>query len=169
VDGGGSPGCYCHHFWRYDPGTNVWQTLPLPSGFHSELVSGVIRGQFYLAAGLAYRDNLTLEVYDPPSDNWLTKAPLPAAEDHAVSGVIDGKLYITAGAAGGPWNTLRVYNPVTNAWRTAAMMPTERTFAAGAVAKRQFFVISGQASAGGYSNKVEAYTPCLRQPFPNPC
>jgi N-acetylneuraminic acid mutarotase len=52
-------------FYRYDPGTDRWRTLPTPTTAHAGGMGGVIGGKFYVAGGEAVSQ---LDVYDPPHE-----------------------------------------------------------------------------------------------------
>ena len=162
---GGSCGAH-HRFYRYNPDNNSWTTLPTPPSMHLSPVGGVINSKFYLVGGSSdafLTPNLALHVYDPGTNSWSTKASLPSKQQNAAGAVVSGKLYVVGGinftAPGAPpIATVRAYNPASNSWETKASMITPRHYHAGVHSGNKLWAISG-FGAGGYSTKVEAYTP----------
>jgi N-acetylneuraminic acid mutarotase len=125
-------------FYRYNPVTDQWTTLPdpfvdEPQG-SSPYLGGVIGGKFYLMAGTWGTPGARLAVYDPPTNAWTEKTPLGLARPGAASAVLGGKLYVMGGsrydAASHTSETLDVtivYDPATDAWTRRASMPSPRT------------------------------------------
>jgi N-acetylneuraminic acid mutarotase len=152
-------------FFRYNPATNRWATLPPPPNEHrDDAGSGVIGGKFYLAAGRLFGESIhqSVDVYDPATNSWTSAAPMPAPLCCAASAVVKGKLYVAGGLmgdGGGTAASLQVYDPLTNTWTSKAPMPTPRRYAAGVAAGGLVFVMTGQLTDGSMTRKVEAYTP----------
>jgi N-acetylneuraminic acid mutarotase len=121
-------------FFRYNPVTDRWVTLPPP--FTDEqtvgpLLGGVIGGKFYVMASWPQPQ---LAVYDPSTNQWTAKTPLGLSRPGAASAVLDGKLYVMGGrrynAKTEAWETLDitiVYDPATDAWTRRASLPGPRT------------------------------------------
>lgn len=116
-------------FYRYDPATDQWATLPTPTKGHSSGVGGVIGGKFYVAGGA---DESQLDVYDPGTNQWTTKAPMPSPRWLGGGAALGGKLYVIGGLRKNLDGTVTVvrtttvYDPGTNTWTTRAPMPTAR-------------------------------------------
>lgn len=93
------------HFFRYDPATSKWTTLPSPA--HAYFMGGVLYGKLYLVG------NQT-EMYDPAANLWTGKAPPPSAYINiwGSAAAAGAKLYVFNGSQGG---TL-VYAPLTDKW-----------------------------------------------------
>jgi N-acetylneuraminic acid mutarotase len=119
-------------FYRYDPLTNSWTTLPSPPERHGTGVVGTIGGRFYVAGGYGYDFfSNQLHVYDPATNAWTARAPLPKARTNAAGGAMDGKLYVMGGfewdASGRQKVTSTlVYDPATNTWVTKRSVPAVR-------------------------------------------
>jgi N-acetylneuraminic acid mutarotase len=107
-------------FYRYDPATDLWTTLPPPPHSHMGGMGGVIGGKFYVTGGSAQ-----LDVYDPTTNAWTTKAPMPQGRSGGAGVALDGKLFVVGGStAGGSTRTTHAYNAITNTWVTRAPSPT---------------------------------------------
>jgi N-acetylneuraminic acid mutarotase len=166
-------------FMRYNPSTNTWSTLPVPSLARVDAVSGVINGRLYLMGGkkvdgsTVFGRAADVHVYNPAS-GW-SKLPLTGSwawsTDKLAYGTTGGKVYINGGWYSDGWNHVdMVYNPATN---TRTNLPASSHFnrqgSAGTGANGQFYVIGGytcQQVSGqepcdpeGLSGVVEAYTP----------
>jgi N-acetylneuraminic acid mutarotase len=124
------PRSVMHAFYRYDPATDSWTTLPGPnlplSGLPNSYRGGVIGGRFYVV----WLDRLM--VYDPATNQWTTRARMPKVRWDAASAIVAGKLHIIGGygeQADGrtaAYRTHFVYDPATDTWTTKAPLPTAR-------------------------------------------
>jgi N-acetylneuraminic acid mutarotase len=120
-------------FYRYNPVTDQWATLPIPSqptpsSSHKGGVAGVIGGKLYVAGG---QGNTRLDVYDPVTNQWTVKASMPRVCGFAAGTALAGKLYVVGGNQLNPDGSVTscktsVYDPATNAWTTKAAAPTVR-------------------------------------------
>jgi hypothetical protein len=100
-------------FFRYDPATGKWATLPSPA--HAYFMGGVLYGKLYLVG------NQT-QMYDPATNQWTAKAPPPSVYINiwGSAAAAQGKLYVFNG-------TLRytlVYAPLSDSWTLRAQGPT---------------------------------------------
>jgi N-acetylneuraminic acid mutarotase len=133
-------------FFRYNPGTDQWTTLPPPfAGIPtvSPYAGGVIAGKFYVMAGSPYTHDSYLAVYDPASNRWTAKTALRLSRPGAGTATLAGKLYVIGGrrynAALDAMDTLDktfVYDPTTDLWTTRASMPSPRTGLAATTVRR---------------------------------
>ena len=126
-------------FFRYNPVTDRWTTLPSPFDDPSNppaspYTGGVIDGKFYVMAGSFYNNGGRFAVYDPASNQWTTKTPLALARPGAATAVQDAKLFVMGGRR---YNAARdavdllditiVYDPATDAWTRRAALPSPRS------------------------------------------
>jgi N-acetylneuraminic acid mutarotase len=122
-------------FFRYNPVTDQWTTLPtpFPEGASSPYAGGVIGGKFYVMQGWQ-RGYTHLSVYDPATNQWTPKTPLGLGRPGAATAVLGGKLYVIGGERYN--NGLEtvditiVYDPVTDAWTRRASLPSARAWTA---------------------------------------
>jgi N-acetylneuraminic acid mutarotase len=122
-------------FFRYNPVTDKWVSLPGP--FPNDLGSlpyagGVIDGKFYVMGG--DYPNAKFAVYDPATNQWTPKTPLGVGRPGAATAVLNGKLYVMGGqrynAARQTFETVAttvVYDPATDTWTPKASLPSPRT------------------------------------------
>lgn len=166
-------------FLRYNPATNTWATLKVPSFARAGGASAVFNGRLYILGGkLPSGAGVTgqaadVHVYNPASNGW-SKLPLRPggyytnhAHAYATTG---GKLYITGSDYADGWYHVNVvYNPATNTAAALAAPHYARSGAAGGAANGQFYAIGGRTceqvsgqepcDPEDLSGVVEAYTP----------
>jgi N-acetylneuraminic acid mutarotase len=148
----GESGCYGTGvgpaFFRYDPVTDHWDTLPSPFGSYvaGPFAGGVIGGKLYVMGGSPWGEG-HMAAYDPATKQWTTKNALGKSRPGAGTAVLGGKLYVIGGRRYNPerdaFDTLDktiVYDPMTNLWTTRAPMPSPREDITGSTVR-----LNGQA------------------------
>jgi N-acetylneuraminic acid mutarotase len=166
-------------FLRYNPATNTWATLKVPSFARAGGASVVSSGRFYILGGKLPRGGgvtgqaADIHVYNPASNGWskltFSFGGYYSVHMHAYA-TSRGKLYITGSDYQDGWYGVNtVYDPATNTVASIAEPHNARYFAAGAGANGQFYAIGGytceQVSGqepcqpSSLSGAVEAYTP----------
>ena len=115
-------------FYRYDPATDLWETLPEPSNWHGWGMGGTIGGKLYVTGGSSQ-----LDVYDPVANSWSARAAMPLRRWMAAGATLGAKLYViggfqenTDGSIVSAVRTTSVYDPATNSWTNKAPMPSAR-------------------------------------------
>ena len=166
-------------FLRYNPATNTWASLKVPSFARAGGASMVSSGRFYILGGKLPRGGgvtgqaSDVHVYNPASNAW-SKLPLQlggyyAVAEHAYA-TSKGKLYISGSDySDGSYGVNRVYNPATNTAASFAEPRYARYLAAGAAVNGQFYNIGGYTceqpsdqspcDPTELAGAVEAYTP----------
>jgi N-acetylneuraminic acid mutarotase len=120
-------------FYRYDPATDSWASLPPPNNQHQSGAGGTVDGKFYVVGGGGKGDYRKLDIYDPATNQWTTKAGLGRGRWFAAGVGMSGKLYIMGGtqlssdgSSLAVVATTSVYVPATNSWSTKAPLPSPR-------------------------------------------
>jgi N-acetylneuraminic acid mutarotase len=165
-------------FLRYNPATNTWASLKVPSFARAGGASMVYSGKFYILGGKLPRDGRVtgeaadVHVYDAAGNAW-SKLPLDPGgyyftHTHAFA-TSRGKLYLTGSDYADGWDGINlVYDPATNVRDAIAPPFYARSGAGGAGVNGQFYAIGGYTceQPTGYpcgpetlSGAVEAYTP----------
>jgi N-acetylneuraminic acid mutarotase len=118
----------CRNFYRYDPATNAWTTLPPAPSSHRHGAGVVLGGKFYVAGGGASPFR-SFHIYDPVTNRWTTPGLLPPRRQFAVGAAAEGRVYVIGiegaefvGVRGADRNTV-AYSPPTNSWRNKAPYP----------------------------------------------
>jgi len=111
--------CYPPLFYRYNPATDRWTTLPRPPAA-AYRYGGVIAGKFYAVGDY-------VQVYDPATNRWTRKARPPSSLPFgAAATVMLSRIYIVGGFMGGPLRTTMSYDPATDTWTPRADLPSAR-------------------------------------------
>lgn len=111
----------CRNFYRYDPATNRWTTLPSAPSNHLNGAGVVLDGKFHVAGG-GSSPHRSFDVYDPVTNSWKTLGLMPPRRDIAVGATVGGKI-VVIGVYGQDRNTV-AYNPTTSSWRNRAPFPS---------------------------------------------
>ena len=166
-------------FLRYNPATNAWASLKVPSFARAGGASMVFNGRFYLMGGKLPRgagvagQAYDIHVYDVAGNAW-SKLPFSfggyySTLEHAYA-TSRGKLYRTGSDYADGWNPVNaVYDPATHAADGITEPRYARYDAAGAGVNGQFYAIGGHTceqisgqepcQPSALSGAVEAYTP----------
>jgi N-acetylneuraminic acid mutarotase len=111
----------CRDFYRFDPVTNAWTTLPPAPNSHRHGAGAVVGGKFYVAGG-GVSPFRAFDVYDPTTHTWKTAGLLPSDREFAVGTKLEGKFCVSgiegserAGDHEANRSTF-VYDPQTKAW-----------------------------------------------------
>jgi N-acetylneuraminic acid mutarotase len=153
------------NFFRYDPATDSWETLPaIPTGPQGGGVAAAVDGKIHAIGGRVTENEVfaTHLVFDPAANAWSEAAPLPTARDHASSFVVDGKIHVVGGRLGETEvnvGTHDIYDPATDTWTSGPEMPTGRSSLAYDVYNGMLFVAGGECRVDprGTFDEVEAF------------
>ena len=121
----------CREFYRYDPSTDAWTTLPRAPHSHRHGAGAVVGGKFHVAGGGASPFS-AFDVYDPATNRWSTHASLPVGRKFAVGTKLQGRFHVSGiegdertGDRSADRSTYS-YDPRTNRWQvvTSYVGPT---------------------------------------------
>lgn len=135
---------------RYDPGSDLWESLSEKPFAVSDVAGAVIGGKIYVPGGRLPSGDLTdaLEIYDPSEDSWDLGSNLPVPLSAYALTAFEGKLYLFGGWDGKEYrNTVYEYDPFQNNWMLKTSMPVARGYGGAGVSGRSIFLI------GGYNGK----------------
>lgn len=116
-------------FYRYNPLSDHWTTLPNPPITFKSPKAAVVDGKFYVFGG---GDRRQISVYDPATNQWTIRGPIPfkhAPRYQSQRAVTLGdRIYLIGGLERRLDNTFlplrtSVYDPVRDAWVSKAPMP----------------------------------------------
>jgi probable HAF family extracellular repeat protein len=113
-------------FFRYDPSTDRWVTLPSPKLTY--FAGSVLGNKLYLVE--QYGEGV-MRVYDPVTNRWTTKVPPTAVYLFRTVAAASAKLYLfgSVPSSYGQAVTL-VYDPASNTWSTRTPAPSDETYSA---------------------------------------
>jgi N-acetylneuraminic acid mutarotase len=121
-----------NEFGRFNPTTNIWQSLAVVPDLNNAMASGVyapnVNKLFVFGGARANTTTVvnTTRIYDIATGVWSTGAPMPAVRAFMGSGYHNGKIYLVGGySIGNVWfDQVWEYDPVLNTWNTSrASMP----------------------------------------------
>ncbi len=119
-------------FYRFDPVTDTWNTLPTPPNDHEHGAAGFIGGKLYVTGGRGIGNPKQVDVYDPATNQWSSESPFGSGRAYVAGLAYNAKLYLIGGYrvnADGSQTAVRatnIYNPATKQWTTGAPLPTAR-------------------------------------------
>ncbi|MBY5994266.1 kelch repeat-containing protein [Ferrimonas balearica] len=172
---GGSSGPFSgavNDSYRYDPGSNSWQSIADMPVALGGIRAEVIGNKIYIAGGMDGNGASvnSLLIYDPANNSWQTGPSMSQVRDNPGTAAVNGKLYVMGGrhrqsngdTVEGELNTMEIYDPGSNSWSNGANLPTgRRTFAVGTLNGR-IQIIGGEFASGVPGNvftQYEEYNP----------
>jgi N-acetylneuraminic acid mutarotase len=169
LGGRGAGANSANRFYRYDPASNQWETLPdIPNWGIVDGSATVLNGKIY--AFRSFHDNqpggdsdYSLKIYDPANNAWTTGANLPLGQIYGTALVTIGDKLLAIGGANQfltGLSAVNEYDPIGNTWTSRAPMPRPRGFASVHVIRGLVYVIGGIGtdSTPG-TNLVDIYDP----------
>ena len=135
---------------KYNPETNLWQTLPEKPTAVTDIQAAILGGKIYVPGGRTVSGEATniLEIFDPRENVWSQGAPLPIRVSAYALAAFEGNLYLFGGWDGEKYSSqVIVYDPDLEKWQEINYLPTARAFASGVVVADKIFVM------GGYDGK----------------
>lgn len=137
--------------YRWQPGSNTWETLPSMSTRRKDAVAVALGdGRVFVAGGLDDNDIClaSAEVLAADGSSWSAVAPMRTARFGAVGGLLPGGRVIVAGGSDDEnyadyCATAELWDPVTNVWTELPPMTKARLSAAGCMLPDGRFAVVG--------------------------
>lgn len=131
---------------KYDPNTNLWQTLKTKPTAVSDVQSVVIGGQLYVPGGIQNNGQPTnkLEIYDPTQNIWKIGKEMPIALSAYALVAFEGKVLLFGGWDGKNYRDLVYeYNPDDDKWQAMTPMPQVRGFLGAVTVGGKVYILGG--------------------------
>jgi hypothetical protein len=117
-------------FWRYDPGTRQWQTMPDAPVARAAAGAAILGHRLYVAGG---RNDTTaalssVAIFDFDSGRWVMGPALAHPREHVAAVATDNAVWVLGGRALGlgTFTYVERYVPGSGAWQSLAAMPVAR-------------------------------------------
>ena len=152
VGGYGSPGDSStgatRGFWRYDPASNRWSTMPDAPVARAAAGAAVLGHRLYVAGG---RNDATttlssLAIFDFDTGRWTLGPSLAHPREHVAAVAADGSIWVLGGRAVGlgSFTYAERYTPGASAWQEMAPLPVARSGFQAVLASGSIVVVGGE-------------------------
>jgi N-acetylneuraminic acid mutarotase len=147
--------------YRYNPATNVWDTMaamPTPRGW---LKGAYVRGKIYVIGGLSNSSTALSnnEEYTISSNTWATKAVRPRAACAQEELVWSDSLVFVLGGTNLSvgFTNVDIYNPFTNSWTTGTALPQQFDMGGAAIIGDTIYILGGvnRGGSSAWANVVQ--------------
>jgi Kelch motif len=138
-------------FWRFDPSTGRWSTMPAEPLARAAAGAAVLGHRLYVAGGRS--DTLTtistLAIFDFDTGTWSQGPPLHHAREHVAAAAANGAVWLLGGRALGQGNFTDVerYQPGATAWQQMSPMPIARSGFQAVAVNRKIITVGGENAA----------------------
>jgi formylglycine-generating enzyme required for sulfatase activity/N-acetylneuraminic acid mutarotase len=138
---------------RYDPETNLWETLSSANEARAGVASTVLDGKIYAIGGIGLS---SVEVYDPDLDSWTFATPLPRVVARGTAVTFENKIYLFGGhnENGTDLNQVLVFDNSNNQWSQVSTMPSALTSFKAITFNERIWLIGGSNNMGNSSNTI---------------
>ncbi|MBI5283165.1 MAG: hypothetical protein HY858_15885 [Candidatus Solibacter usitatus] len=159
---GGPAGIHNDRFDRYDPWTNTWTPLPMPTDAYGR-ASAACADRIYAFGGVEHAGPLArVDFYDTLRNTWSRCSGMPTPRTHAAAAVVRESVYVMGGSHvfGASFGTQanECYQPGTDSWSIRRPMPRKRIGHCIAAVDGKIYVFGGASQAIG-SHEVDLYDP----------
>ncbi len=149
------------YFDRYDPTTNAWTRLSMPTDAYGR-AGVVVDDRIYAFGGVEHAAPLRrVDVYHPERDRWSPRAPMPTPRSNAAAAVANDIICVMGGSpvfGDNPGTTANeAYDPVQDAWRGRTPMPRPRYWHSVAATHGRIYVFGGRP--GPDLDLIDVYDP----------
>ena len=115
---------------RYDPSTDIWESLPSKPTPVADIGAAVIGGKIYVPGGRMSDGRATnaLEVFDPRSGTWDVGPSMPGGLYAYAITAYEGRIYVFGGTDGDlPQAEVWIFDPETESWESGGSMKSTPT------------------------------------------
>ena len=150
-------------FYRYDPSTDQWVTLPsLPTAVYNALTI-YAQGKIFVIGGYNGAAALSLvQIYSISTNSWSSGASMPDIRQQMGGGYYNGKIYAVggyqSGAIGSASNQTWEYTISSNSWAFKANLPNLLAGPASGVVNGNLYIIGGRDNTGAHLNSTYIYS-----------
>ena len=146
---------------RYDPVTDMWETLPPKPTAVNEIQAVLIGGNIFVPGGRSLDGKVTdvLEVFDPGLDEWVERSPLPEPLSRYSAVAHEGRIIVFGG-----WNGERFvdqvyeYDPLEDSWASIGSLKSPKGDARAAISGDHIYLLGG-FDGNQYLTDLELYNP----------
>jgi hypothetical protein len=137
-------------FWRYDPATGHWHTMP-PAPVPRAAAGAAVLGQrLYVVGGRndASAALSSLAIFDFDTGRWTLGPSLEHAREHLAAVAAGGAVWALGGRVLGVSNTdVERYRPGAAAWQSMVSMPVARSGFQAVAVRGSIVVVGGEDGA----------------------
>ena len=138
---------------RYDPETNLWETLNSANEARAGVASTVLDGKIYAIGGISLS---SVEVYDPELDSWTFTTPLPGVVARGAAVTFENKIYLFGGhnENGSDLNQVLVFDNSNNEWSQVSTMPKALACFKAIIYEERIWLIGGANNMGNSNDNI---------------
>jgi N-acetylneuraminic acid mutarotase len=146
-------------FWRFDPLTGTWTTLPTMPHKRWGHCAVIWNGKLLVMGGLEKegtreRPVKSIDAYDFKVGHWYEHAVMPSWRTRFALVPLGDKVMITGGndEEGNATRDVQIYNPASPVWKQGAPLPELRSRHQAVYAGGQIMVLGGENGMGTVTN-----------------
>lgn len=155
---------------RYDPLTDVWESLPAKPTPVTDIQAAVAGGKIFVPGGRLANGQPTdrLEIYNPREGTWTQGASLPTPLSAYALVAFEGDLFLFGGWNGDEYTNLTLkYDLGQDQWLNLTPSPVARGFAGAAVVSGKIYLVGGYDGTNFLPNN-DIYSPELEETAQSP-
>jgi N-acetylneuraminic acid mutarotase len=156
----GFSGSFTPTVYRFDPGTNAWNTLANVSVAAFEGSAASHAGKVYFIGGMNSSGFpiANVQIYDITANTWSFGSAIPVpVRSHEIVATPSGHIYLFGGVltSGAINTTVYRYEISTNSWSSVAAMPASlNSFGACRAADGNIYLVGGKTIIGNHATPV---------------
>ncbi len=167
---GGENSAVLSDLLRYDPLTEVWESLPEKPTPVTDIQAAVAGGKIFVPGGRLDNGQPTdrLEIYNPREGTWTQGASLPTPLSAYALVAFEGDLFLFGGWNGKEYTNLTLkYDLGQDQWLTLTPSQVARGFAGAAVVSGKIYLVGGFDGTNFLANN-DIYSPEFEETAQSP-